>query len=387
MIQRAAAAKALQLAGQYPVLTITGPRQSGKTTLCRMIFADRAYTSLEDIDEREFAHNDPRGFLNQFSEGAVIDEIQRAPDLLSYIQTIVDQNRREGFFILTGSQQFELLEGISQSLAGRTALLRLMPFSLAEAYGPGAPAAALDKVLYTGFYPRIFDKGLNPSEAMSFYVNTYVERDLRMLINIQDLSRFEVFLKLCAGRVGQIVNLSALGNDAGVSHTTVKKWLSVLEASYIVKQLRPYYRNFNKRLVKSSKLYFWDTGLASFLLDIQDERQMATHPLRGMLFENFVFAELAKHRFNAGKGENLYFFRDNAGNEVDLIRDRGVELDAIEIKSGQTIGGDFFKGLNYLDRLTDQLRQAYLVYGGEKQYVRQGVNVLSWRNLSEVGGE
>ena len=235
MIEREAASKALQLAKQYPVVTITGPRQSGKTTLCRMIFAEKDYVSLEDVDERQYAMNDPRGFLNRFPNGAVVDEIQRVPDLLSYIQTIVDDQQKEGFFIITGSQQFELLEGISQSLAGRTALLRLLPFTMNEAYDFKQFNISLDQVLYTGFFPRIFDKKLNPTEAMLFYVNTYLERDLRLLINIKDLPKFEVFLKLCAGRTGQVLNMSALGNDCGVNHATIKSWLSVLEASYIIK--------------------------------------------------------------------------------------------------------------------------------------------------------
>lgn len=250
IIARNVADKVRRFASQYPVVTITGPRQSGKTTLCRMLFGDKQYVSLEDIDERQYAEKDPRGFLNRFPGGAVIDEIQRVPDLLSYIQTMVDEKQKDGLFIITGSQQSELLERISQSLAGRTALVRLLPFSYDEIYGnKDASSRSLEQVLYTGFYPRIFDKQLNPTEAMLFYVNTYVERDLRLLINVQDLSKFEIFLKLCAGRTGQILNLSALGNDAGINHATVKRWISVLEASYIVKLLRPYYKNFNKRLI------------------------------------------------------------------------------------------------------------------------------------------
>ncbi len=385
MIEREAASKALKLASQYPVLTITGPRQSGKTTLCRMLFGDKEYVSLEDVDERGLAQSDPRGFLNRFPDGAVIDEVQRVPDLLSYIQTIVDENRKDGFFILTGSQQFELLESISQSLAGRTAMLKLMPFTLTEAYGPDISDVSLERMLYTGFYPRIFDKDLDPTEAMSFYVNTYVERDLRMLINVKDLSKFEIFIKLCAGRTGQILNMTSLGNDCGVNHATVKNWLSVLEASYIIKLMRPYYRNFNKRLIKSPKLYFWDTGLAAFLLDIENEKQMATHPLKGMLFESFAASEMAKHRFNAGKTDHLYFFRDNSGNEVDLICDHGIELDAVEIKSGQTVASDFFKGLTFLSDLTDAVRQSFLVYGGEKQFVRgDNIHVTPWRRIQDV---
>ena len=385
MIGRIAASKALKLANQYPVVTITGPRQSGKTTVCRMIFAEKAYVSLEDVDERQYAMNDPRGFLNRFPKGAVIDEIQRVPDLLSYIQTIVDAKQKEGFFIITGSQQFELLEGIAQSLAGRTALLRLLPFTMNEAYDFEQFDVSLDQVLYTGFYPRIFDKKLNPTEAMLFYVNTYVERDLRLLINVKDLSKFEVFLKLCAGRTGQVLNMSGLGNDCGVNHATIKNWLSVLEASYIIKLLRPYYKNFNKRLIKAPKLYFLDTGLAAFLLDIQNARQMAVHPLKGALFESMVISEILKQRFNAGQTDNLYYFRDNIGNEVDLICDHGVEIDTVEIKSGQTIASDYFKGLRYLAKLTDAIRNSTLIYGGEKSYTREGIRLLAWPDLASRG--
>ena len=385
MIQRELNEKTLQMARQYPVVTITGPRQSGKTTLCRMVFPDMAYTSLEDLDQREYARQDPRGFLNRFPQGAVLDEIQRAPELLSYIQTIVDQQNKEGFFILTGSQQFDLLENISQSLAGRTALVRLLPFSLKEAYGAHLNKVSLDQVLYSGFYPRIFDKGLNPTEAMGFYVNTYVERDLRMLINIRDLSQFEIFLKLCAGRTGQIMNLSSLGNDCGVNHSTVKSWLSVLEASYIIKLLKPYYKNFNKRLIKSPKLYFLDTGLACFLLDIHNPNQLATHPLRGALFESFIVAELLKKRFNAVQTDNLFYFRDNIGNEVDVIWDRSPQPVPVEIKSGQTISRDVFKGLDYFNKVSGGTDSTYLIYGGDESYTRQSVRVTSWRNIGGIG--
>jgi uncharacterized protein len=384
MIQREISAKTLQFASQYPVVTITGPRQSGKTTLCKMIFPEKAYVSLENIDDRQFAKNDPKGFLARFPKGAVIDEIQRVPDLLSYIQSIVDETRTDGFFILTGSQQFELLENISQSLAGRTALVRLLPFTLTEAYGAEWDGISLDHVLYTGFYPRIFDKNLNPGEAMQFYVNTYVERDLRLLINIKDLSKFEIFLKLCAGRTGQILNLTSLGNDCGVNHATIKSWVSVLEASYIIKLLRPFYKNFNKRLIKSPKLYFLDTGLASFLLDINDETQMNTHPIRGALFESFVISEFLKNRFNNGQTDNLFFFRDNTGNEVDLVRDHGQKTDAIEVKSAQTVAPDFFKGLRFFSKLAGETGKRAVIYGGDGSYLREGIHVTGWRDMGRI---
>ena len=384
MIPREIAAKTLSYAGQYPVVTITGPRQSGKTTLSKMLFKNKAYASLEDIDARQYAQTDPRGFLNQFPNGAVLDEIQRAPDLISYIQTIVDEKQEAGFYILTGSQQFDLLKSISQSLAGRTALVRLLPFTLTEAYAGSLKNVSINRVLHTGFYPRIFDQNLDAADAMMFYVNTYVERDLRLLINVKDLTTFEIFLKLCAGRIGQVVNLSSLGNDCGVNHKTIKNWLSVLEASYIVKTLRPYYRNYNKRLIKSPKLYFLDTGLASFLLGIENEGQMETHPSKGALFESLVLSEVLKQRFNKGQTDNLYFFRDNTGNEIDLVCDFGQTVDLIEVKSGQTVASDFFKGIRYFKKLSADIRHSNVVYGGDESYTRENTRVISWRDLPSM---
>jgi uncharacterized protein len=382
MIPRDITAKTLSYAGQYPVVTITGPRQSGKTTLSKMLFKNKAYVSLEDIDARQYAQNDPRGFLNQFPNGAILDEIQRVPDLMSYIQTIVDEKQEAGFYILTGSQQFDLLKNISQSLAGRTALVYLLPFTMTEAYADSLKDVSINRVLHTGFYPRIFDQNLDAADAMMFYVNTYVERDLRILVNVKDLSRFEIFLKLCAGRIGQVVNLSSLGNDCGVNHKTIKNWLSVLEASYIVKLLRPYYQNFNKRLIKSPKLYFLDTGLASFLLGIENEIQMETHPSKGALFESLVISEVLKQRFNEGQTDNLYFFRDRIGNEVDLVCDFGKTVDLVEVKSGQTVASDFFKGIRYFQKLSAGVRHSNVVYGGDESYTRENTRVISWRDLS-----
>jgi len=384
MIPREIAAKTLSYAGQYTVVTITGPRHSGKTTLSKMLFKNKAYASLEDIDARQYAQTDPRGFLNQFPNGAVLDEIQRAPDLISYIQTIVDEKQEAGFYILTGSQQFDLLKSISQSLAGRTALVRLLPFTLTEAYAGSLKNVSINRVLHTGFYPRIFDQNLDAADAMMFYVNTYVERDLRLLINVKDLTTFEIFLKLCAGRIGQVVNLSSLGNDCGVNHKTIKNWLSVLEASYIVKTLRPYYRNYNKRLIKSPKLYFLDTGLASFLLGIENEGQMETHPSKGALFESLVLSEVLKQRFNKGQTDNLYFFRDNTGNEIDLVCDFGQTVDLIEVKSGQTVASDFFKGIRYFKKLSADIRHSNVVYGGDESYTRENTRVISWRDLPSM---
>ncbi len=380
MIKREIGGKVLQYAGQYPVITITGPRQSGKTTLCRMLFPEMPYANLESPEERNFAISDPRGFLARFPEGAVIDEIQRAPDLLSYIQVDVDTTTQTGRYVVTGSQNFELLNTISQSLAGRTAIVKLLPFSLAEV-GESTEILSLDQLLYSGCYPRIYDMGLNPTEALSFYVNTYVERDLRTLLNVKDLSRFETFLKLCAGRTGQLLNMSSLGNECGVNHNTIKNWLSILEASFLIKLLPPYFKNFNKRLIKAPKLYFLDTGLACFLLGIQNQSHLESHPLRGALFETFVVTELLKKRFNQGQMDNLYFFRDNKGNEVDVIMDYGINVRAIEIKSSQTINQSFFKGLRYFRKLCNQGSQL-LIYGGVENRQQEGVDVLGWRDMA-----
>jgi uncharacterized protein len=267
----------------------------------------------------------------------VLDEIQRTPDLLSYIQVSVDESQKSGQFIITGSQNFELLNTISQSLAGRTAIARLLPFSFDE-LSAHQPLGSVDELLYTGFYPRIYDKKLNPTEALSFYFSTYIERDLRLLINVKDLSLFETFLKLCATRCGQVVNLSSLGNDCGVNHNTIKNWLSILEAIYIIKLLPPYYSNIGKRLIKAPKLYFFDTGLAAFLLGIQNITHVTAHPLRGALFENMIVSEFLKKRFNQGKTDNLYYLRDNKGREVDILLDYGSHIDMVEIKSNLSQG-------------------------------------------------
>ncbi len=382
MISREIENKVLAYSQQYPVVTITGPRQSGKTTLTKMIFPDKPYVSLESIEERDFAQNDAKGFLSQFPQGAILDEIQRVPDLLSYLQVLVDEAGRPGQFILTGSQNFELLDSVSQSLAGRTALVKLLPFSLEEIRTISGPPETIDSLLYKGAYPRIYDLDLDPTEALSFYFSTYVERDLRQLINVKDLGRFETFIKLCATRVGQVLNLSSLGNDCGVSHNTIKSWLSILQTSYIIKLLQPYYNNLGKRLIKSPKLYFYDTGLAAFLLGIQQENHVVSHPLRGALFENMVVSELLKKRFNQGKTDNLYYLRDSRGNEVDILLDYGLHLDMIEIKSGQTLTKSFFGGLHYYRRLYQQTRNCFLVYGGDIDRMQEDVKIIPWDRLS-----
>lgn len=366
MIPRIIEPVLMQLARSYPVVTITGPRQSGKTTLCRSCFPGYAYVNLEAPDVRQFANDDPRGFLAANRDGVILDEIQRVPQLLSYIQAMVDEKRLPGQFILTGSQQFEVMNTISQSLAGRTALLKLLPFSLAELRG-AYPPSSVDNLLLTGCYPRIYDQKLNPTQAMGDYFETYVERDLRQLMAVKDLSQFERFVKLCAGRTGQLLNLQSLGNDVGISHACARSWLTLLEASYIVFLLHPWHSNISKRLIKAPKLYFYDVGLASYLLGLEDEKQVSRDPLRGNLFENMVVLEALKFRYNQGKRSNLFFYRDSNGNEVDLIAEQGRRLLAIEIKAGATINPDYFKGLRQFRKAIGDgwTVAAGVVYGGD----------------------
>ena len=384
MIKRSVTEKVISLSGQYPVVTITGPRQSGKTTLCKNLFKDKAYFSLENLNTRQYAQSDPVGFLNEcVIHGAVIDEIQRVPDLLSYIQGIVDNKKQNGLFILTGSQNFQLMSGISQSLAGRTALVTLLPFSYEEVYKN--KRIDIPQLLYKGFYPRIFDQNLNPYDALSFYVSTYLERDVRSILEVRNLNTFEIFLKLCSARTGQILNLSSLGNDCGLAHNTVKQWINVLETSHIIFLLRPHFKNFSKRLIKSPKLYFTDVGLACYLLEIENQKQIQNHPLKGSLFETFVVAELLKKRFNAGKKGNLFYFRDNIGKEVDIIIDKGLEQIPVEVKSGQTIHSELFKNINYYYRLNrTSENKGILIYGGSEKQKRTLYQVVPYPHISDI---
>ncbi len=375
MIHREVAQRLTALFRQYPFVTVTGPRQSGKTTLCRSAFPDLSYVNLEQPDQRDFAETDPRGFLSQLGTGAIIDEVQHVPHLLSYLQVMADEQGGNGLFVLTGSEQFRLSDAVSQSLAGRTALLRLLPFTLAERRSAGGDDAIND-VIYSGFYPRIFDRGLEPRQALGDYLETYVERDVRRLGAIRNFSAFRLFLRLCAGRVGQLLNLNSLGSDAGVSHTTAREWLTVLEAGYIVFQLPPFHANIRKRLVKSPKLYFHDVGLASYLLGIESPRQAATHPLRGPLFENLVVAEALKHRFNRGLQPNLSFFRDSKGLECDLLYETGRGISAIEIKAGATVASDYFASINRVAELVPAVASKTVIYGGADRQSRSDCQVL-----------
>ncbi len=382
MIAREIAPKLIALFKQHPFVTVTGPRQSGKTTLCRAAFPDLAYVNLERPDHREFAETDPKAFLSRLDDGAILDEIQRVPELLSWLQALADDKGRNSLFVLTGSEHFQLSRSIGQTLAGRTALLRLLPFSLRE-YEMAGGASELDKMLFAGFYPRIHDQRLDPLQALGDYFETYVERDVRQIGEIRNLSSFRRFVRLCAGRVGQLANLSSLGADAGVSHLTARHWLTILETSYIVFQLPPFFANIRKRLVKSPKLYFYDVGLASHLIGIERASQVATHPLRGALFENAVVIEALKHGFNQGRRPNLSFFRDSRGLECDLLYPHAQGSAAIEIKSGTTVASDWFDTCERVARAVPGISGSAVVYGGNERQARSKGEVLP---LKELGG-
>ena len=385
MIKRRALDIILELAKGYPFIAITGPRQAGKTTLSRMAFPDKPYVSLEDPDTREFAASDPRRFLALYPDGAILDETQRSPELFSYLQTHADKDGRMGLFILTGSQQFGRLSGISQSLAGRVGMVQLLPFSSTELQGAGKLPGTLDALLYKGSYPPLYDRPLAPAQWYAGYVATYVERDVRQLINIRDLTIFQRFIRLCAGRTGQLLNLSSLANDCGITHNTAQSWISILEASYILFLLSPHHRNFNKRLVKTPKLYFHDTGLAAWLLGVQSAGQLALHPQRGALFETWAVGELLKGRYNRALPSNLFFWRDNTGNEVDILVDQGRTFIPVEIKSGQTISSDYFSNLRkWLSWAGDEAGKPFLLYGGDELQQRREAEVIPWREVTRI---
>ena len=371
----------------FPVVTLTGPRQSGKTTLARVIFAGRPYISLEDPDVRRMALEDPRAFLAGLPDGAVLDEVQRTPELLSYLQARVDADGRMGLFLLTGSQQFGLMSGITQSLAGRSAFIELLPFSLNELGRAGISPPSLDEMLLAGGYPPLYDRSLLPKAWFPAYVTAYVERDVRQILKVQDLEVFQRFVRLCAGRSGQILNLASLATDCGITHNTAKAWISVLEASYVLFLLRPHHENFSKRLIKSPKLYFYDTGLLCWLLGIQNAGQLASHPLRGSIFETFVVSELVKSRLNRGERAAFSFWRDSNGNEIDVVADVGTGMMPIEIKAGQTINRDFFAGLErWMALAGERAVSPALIYGGEENHERRGTRIIGWRKVAETLG-
>ncbi len=384
MIERAISPYLLKASKAYPVITVTGPRQSGKTTLIKHLFPHKPYVSLEDWDERELALADPKGFLNKFPQGAIIDEAQHVPSLFSYIQTRVDVTHEPGQFILSGSQNFLLLENITQSLAGRTAVIFLLPLSHHELVDARLSVADSFHAIFKGFYPRLYQgTALDSSDWHKNYILTYLERDVRHIKQIEDLSKFQLFLRLCAGRVGQLLNVSSLANECGIAQNTVKSWLGILEASFIVFLLKPYHKNFNKRLVKQPKLYFYDTGIACHLLGIQNTDQLATHYQRGNLFENFVVLEMMKTFINQGKTPALYFWRDNHGREVDLIIEQADQQIPIEIKSSQTFSKNFTTELDHWCELSAQ-PSGYVVYGGEQSHTFKKHHILTWRNFESI---
>lgn len=394
MYERHLGALVKEAATQYPIVAVTGPRQSGKTTLCRALFPDYAYVNLEKPDTREFAIGDPNGFLAQFKKPVIIDEAQRAPDLFSYIMVLADERGRVGEFVLTGSQNFHLQDAISQSLAGRCATLRLLPLSRREiAALPNqdvfrvkqwpAPEPTTQNVfeqVFRGGYPPIHDRKIKPSNWLAQYTQSYLERDVRSLINVGDLATFEKFLRLAAGRTGQILNMDSLATDVGVSPVTVKRWLSLLLASYVAFELRPHQKNFNKRLVKSPKLYFYDTGLVCYLLNIRSPESLELHSQRGAIFETWVVAEMFKACWNAGVEPPLYYWRDSQGHEVDLLVEDGEDLFPVEIKSGQTVNGSMFAGLDYWRKLSG-CPDGMLCYAGGESYSRNSVSVKSWEAI------
>lgn len=383
MIPRTLAPYAREMSKRYPVVTIMGPRQSGKTTLCTMVFDEKPYVNLEDPGTRSFAAEDPQGFMNTYSHGAVLDEIQNAPQLLSYIQVVVDKAGRNGLFVLTGSQQPGLSDSISQSLAGRTALLRLLPFSLKELAHYGE--FSTDTLLHRGFMPRIHQEQIPPDQAFGDYVETYVQRDVIAIARLRDTNVFHRFLRLAAGRTAQPLNLSGLSGDVGVSETTIREWVSILERCFVVFRLEPYYRNVRKRLARTPKLYFHDVGLAAWLCGIETERQIGAHPLRGNLFENMVVCELMKRRYNAGHRHNLHFYRDSSGKEVDVLYPAGGHRLPIEVKSAQTYNPSFLRGVApYVSVAEAAPLKPLVLYDGPDGQNRTDVRIANFRSLDQV---
>jgi predicted AAA+ superfamily ATPase len=383
MILRSATQSLKRLAKGFPIVALAGPRQSGKTTLAKSVFPDKPYISLENPDEREFAESDPRGFLSRFAHGAILDEVQRCPDLFSWLQGVVDARAIMGDFILTGSAQFELISGVTQSLAGRVGRIELLPLSAFELARANRLPTTLEAMLLSGAYPALFDRELSPSDWFPNYVTTYLERDVRQLIAVRDLSQFQRFVRMCAARSGQLLNLAALGADCGISAVTAREWLSVLEASYLVMRLTPYHRNFGKRLVKTPKLYFLDVGLMAWLLGIRDPISIQSHAARGALFETYVLGEFVKRRFNAGQPADLFFWRDNVGHEVDLLYETPQGLQAVEIKSGATFAADWPQAISKWSSFAkDEALPPMLVFGGEGVFERQGCRVVGWRELA-----
>lgn len=383
MIHREIGNVLVKMAGKMPVISITGPRQSGKTTLARMCFPEYNYVNLENPDMYEAAKDDPRLFLSQFKKGIIIDEVQRLPSLFSYIQTISDERNKPGEFILTGSENFLLSEKISQSLAGRVFVSHLLPLSISELERADlVKTEDVDATLFHGFYPRIHKMDIEPEMFFPSYIHTYVERDVRQIVNVSNLFLFQKFLRIAAGRVGQLINYNNIANEVGVDLKTVKSWFSILESSFIVFFLPPHFENFSKRIIKTPKLYFHDIGLACSLLGIRKKEELTSHWSKGALFENMIIADLMKGFLNQGKRPSLYFWRDSAGNEVDCLIDTGSEIKCVEIKSGTTISSDFFKGLKYYRKLNPKAAP-FLIYGGVANSIQSNAAIFGWRNAVE----
>lgn len=385
MIKREIGDKILQAKEKMPVICVTGPRQSGKTTIVKHLFPDYKYYNLEFPEHRQFAENDAVGFLNDIENGIIIDEIQRVPELLSSIQYFVDKNKLNGKIVITGSQNILLMQSVSQSLAGRVALFTLLPFSISELENTNFEEKDYEDYMVKSFFPRIYDQNLEVNSWLQDYTNTYIERDVRQITAVKDLSLFSNFLHLCAGHTGQIVNFSTFSNNLGVDVKTVKAWMSVLETSFIIYLQQPYYKNFNKRIIKSPRLFFYDTGLACNLLGINNKNELFSHYLRGGLFESFIISELHKYIFNHKLNGKIYFFRDSNGNEMDAIVELAGVLKAIEIKSGKTINNDFFKSFRFFDKLFDEIKlENFLVYGGDSLHGRSLAKVVGWKYLNNI---
>ncbi|MDH5354918.1 MAG: ATP-binding protein [Gammaproteobacteria bacterium] len=384
MIPRHLSQELLRQLGEYPIVTVLGPRQAGKTTLTRALLKDYQYVSLETPDILDFAFEDPRAFLTRYSNKIIFDEIQRAPHLINYLQGIVDESNRAGQFVLTGSHQLELRAAITQSLAGRTGILNLLPFSISELQDVDITFDSFEEYIFTGFLPRIFDQNQRPNVAYSNYFQTYVERDVRQIIRLKDATLFNKFIRLLAGRTGQIINYQSLSSDVGVDAKTIKEWLSILEASFVVFKLTPYFENFGKRVIKSPKYYFTDTGLLTYLLGIEKPEQVCRDPLVGQLFENLVVLEALKARYNQGRPPNLYFYRDSHGNEIDLLCAFGRELIGIEVKSASTFHHSYKKMLLQFSKKQHALKKSYVVYSGEGMVFSDGIEVVNFKDLSAV---
>ncbi len=381
MINRELASIIKRLRKQFPVITLTGPRQSGKTTILQSIYTDIPYISLEDFDISNAAINDPRGFLSNYPKGAVLDEAQRVPELFSYIQGIVD-NKKDVHFVLSGSQNFLLLQNITQSLAGRAAILKLLPFGMSELQADGLTFNTYEEVIFKGLYPGLYDKGIEPSFFYPSYISTYIEKDVRQIKNIENLNSFSNFLQLCAGRAGQILNIHSLAIDAGISPNTAKSWLSILEASYIIYYLQPYHKNYNKRITKSPKLYFYDTGLVCSLLGIENELQLKTYYSKGSLFENLIITELVKNRLHRGQNHRFYYWQNKAKQEIDLIIDTNDGPLPYEIKSGMTMNDSYFSNLKYWQKLTgEDSKNLNVIYGGDTDFNTSNGNYISWNSM------